>query len=315
MRLPVLLTTIPSRITTAMRTALTMLRILPVMSRITKRLRRQTPTATVGMRQIEIPPPMEIAHQSEDLDTAETKAPTQAKKRAITGAAAVIIVILVVVMAIIILPDDDKKEQPALAPITISLPVEMTTPTTLPTIEPNQELAPITIAPPPAPTPTLAPPPTLTPTPLPPTPTLPRQPTQPTYTPPTATPPPPPTPRNLVKIGNPPHVVCVKYTLNDLPQADVSVRIVDQRNQSIMLARAVVTDKKGTACLQVPITTLGNIAVPVVSGWNWERVDGEAVLRGDTNVMTALEVKRCTGSQGHLPVIRASGELKCPYKR
>ena len=59
---------------------------------------------------------MEIAHQSEDLDTAETKAPTQAKKRAITGgAAAMIIVILVVVIAIILLPDDDKKEQPALA--------------------------------------------------------------------------------------------------------------------------------------------------------------------------------------------------------
>ena len=88
-----------------------------------------------------------------------------------------------------------------------------------------------------------------------------------------------------------------------------------QENQRLMLGRAGITDQDGVACLQRPMHTLDETVVPVVAGWTWDPVDGAVVLTGNQNVRQYLEVKRCTGAQGHLPVIRASGERKCPYKR
>ena len=345
MKLPTVITTIPSR-------------MMAALQGIIKRFRGRNLITPAGMGQIEVPPPVELLHPSEEFNTAETapdntlvesdSTPTETfpyeehtketpKWKAVAdklldtahampyigklsnrnlaiagGSAALTLLILVIGIPMMLMNNDEDEQVQQMEPITISLPEAPLTPTQLPTIEPTTSIPTSTIPPPPTRLPTLQPPPTITPTPLPPTPTLPPA---PTYVPPTPTPEPTPTPRNLEQVGNPPHVVCIKYTLNDLPQADVSVRIVQQGNQNLMLARAAVTDKNGTACLQAPVRTLEDIAVPVVSGWTWEPVDGEVVLRGNVNVMAALEVKRCTGSQGHLPVIRASGELKCPYKK
>ena len=227
-------------------------------------------------------------------------------------AAGAMLAIAAIIISLTMLPgeDDATGEDPIF--ISLPTPEPTATPETTSAAEPAGPQPEITIAPPPTPRPTLPPPPTLTPTPLPPTPTLPPL---PTYAPPTATPEPTPTPRNMTQYDHPPHVVCVKYTLDDRPQKGVTVRLVKQENQRLMLGRAEITDQDGVACLQTPMRTLDETAVPAVAGWNWETVDGAVVLTGNQNVRQYLEVKRCTGSQGHLPVIRASGELKCPYKK
>ena len=344
MQIPAVITALPSRIMS------TLQGILASLQGILKRFRAQKTIAPAGMGQIEVPPPASMVHPSEEFASAETEfqhtpdeydttadevqqTPTTkstAEKlldRAhampiigqlsnqnliITGAGTAIAVLILVVGIPLLLDDDDEEPVQQIAPITINLPDTPPTPTQLPTLEPATTIPTRPLPSPPTPQPTLQPPPTLTPTPGPPTST---PPPTPTYVPPTATREPTPTPRDLEHIGTPPNVVCVKYTLNDLPQADISVRLVKQDNQNLMLARAVVTDKDGIGCFQAPVKTLDDVAVPVVSGWTWEPVDGEVVLKGAANVMATLEVKRCTGSQGHLPVIRASGELKCPYKK
>ena len=262
--------------------------------------RRQPASAGIG--QIEIPP-----FETTTMSPSTTDRKPNLRKLGIIAAIAVLLLAGAAGGAILLTRQGDEPQD--LPPISVQLQAPTDTPEPTMTPEPTATLPPPTLTP--TPEPTLPPPPTFTPTPVPPTPT---PPPTPTYAPPTATPEPTPTPRNVELLGHPPHVVCVKYTLDDRPQRNTTIRLVDTANRSLMLARAVLSDVDGIACLNVPPRTLPVTAIPVVSGWTWESVDGMAELSVNRNVRTLLEVKRCTGSAGHLPVIRASGKLKCPFK-
>ena len=241
------------------------------------------------------------------------------KKLLIGGAAAAVVIVAAAVLLTMTGGADAPATPVAPAPLMVGLPeptptVEEPTSETepppmlqdLPTMPDNETRVPPTLRP------TVPPPPTLTPTPLPPTPTA-RPP--PTYAPPTATPEQTPTPRNRGITGYPPHVVCITYTLDDRPQQGVTIRLVKQANQNLMVGEAAITNREGNVCLQTEMRNMPDTVVPIVSGWTWEQVDGWIHLPANQNTRQTLNVMRCTGSAGHLPVVRASGELKCPFKQ
>ena len=332
MRIPAVLTLIPRKISASV-----------------PRLRSRGTEAPTGMGQIEAPPAPDLEHRSAEFAEPETPLNTTSEpnadqiaeqadngpeqqfpyheaagptppgrripsRKVLVSVSSSIISAVIVAAAIGMWLLSGDEATPDEAPISINLPTPEPTAPPAPTATPEAVETPraITVAPSPTLRPTLPPPPTLTPTPLPPTPT---RPPVPTYAPPTATPEPTPTPRNLRHTDHPPHVVCVKYTLDDRPQRGVTIRLVNHQNRHVMLGRAETTDEDGVACLQTPRRSLDENAVPVVAGWAWEPADGSVILTGNQSVRRYLEVKRCTGAPGHLPVIRASGEFKCPYKQ